>query len=146
MTLKKVIPLISFLIKIIHKKKIFIKYTAASIFALLFDYIFYIYLIYAFNFIQQIAGTVSYFSGLMISFLLIYFFNKKEGWKVINKKEGILLFMISGLIGSLITLASLITYNYYFIAAVHHPMYGKIFASLFSFLSVYLFRKKYILK
>lgn len=120
----------------------FLKYLFVSLIAVAVDYSIY-WVIFSNRLLSQAyAGTVSYLLGLFVAyFLLITFVFKKSLLK--NKKIEIILFLISGLIGTSITFITITTYQHLYLAETH---LAKIIAIIFSFIIVYVFRKFFIFR
>ena len=120
----------------------FLKYLLVSMIAVAVDFSIY-WVIFSNRILSQAyAGTLSYLLGLFIAyFLLITFVFKKSLWK--NKKIEIILFLISGLIGTSITFISIKTYQHLYLTETH---LAKIIAISVSFIIVYFFRKFFIFR
>lgn len=119
-----------------------IKYTSVSAAALLLDYSSYVLLVYYGRFNLFFSASLSYFFGLTLAYILLVkkVFNNKNQKIIDNKK--IFLFIISGLLGLLIT--NFVIYIY--ISNFNNPYYAKICAVFFSFCFVLLFRKYIVFK
>jgi putative flippase GtrA len=91
---------------------------------------------------QAYAASLSYLLGLLLAyFLLITFVFKKTRRK--NKKIETILFLISGLIGTLVTFITIKTYQHLYLTEAH---LAKIIAISISFIIVYCFRKFFVFR
>jgi putative flippase GtrA len=121
----------------------FAKYVFASAVALAVDYIIYRVNARYGNLALPEAAVAGYLGGLIVAYFLIGEGVFKEGWLKEKKLFEALLFIVSGLIGIAITYLTVTVFVYLFGS---HPNQAKIVAVIFSFVSVYLFRKFFVFK
>jgi putative flippase GtrA len=138
--------------KIIHKiKKIgksnnateLYRYLKVSIIALTFDYSSYWLLFTYTSLAQEWLGILSYLSGLFLAYFLLKKYVFKSTWLKKRRLQEISLFIISGMIGSLVTYLTILIYKILLNSENH---LAKIIASVISFFVVYFFRKFYVFK
>lgn len=121
----------------------FIKYICVSIIAVIVDFsiysLFLTYSIFPINY----AGTTSYLIGLFIAYFLLKLYVFKKSWLKKRYKIEVFLFFISGIIGATITFLTISVYQNIYQKGSY---IAKFFASILSFITVYLFRKFYVFK
>lgn len=116
----------------------FLKYFGASALALGLDYcIYWIAVRYGHLDLPQ-AAAIGYLAGLVLAYFLIGNGVFKNGWLKNKKLLEALLFFCSGMLGIVITYITVTVFVYLFGPRLNE---AKIAAILFSFFSVYLFRK-----
>jgi putative flippase GtrA len=117
--------------------KRFAKYFIVSFTALVFDFLCYLFLVQTTTFSFSKDAVVSYVFGLLISYVLLIKFVFPNSWLMQRRHFEIMLFCISGILGSLVTfcaskLSLFILEGRYIIS--------KIAAASLSFVVVYIFR------
>lgn len=129
-------------------KKIFIfnefaNYFLASLLSLIFDFFIYWTLANKFQLRLSYAAAFGYIMGLMVAYYLISKYIFTNGWLNNNKMKEYLLFLFSGFVGVIITFMSVELY----VMTFEDNLYtAKLFATGFSFIIVFLFRKFIVFK
>jgi len=127
---------------LISKISFLIKYSLVSVAALFLDYSSYVLLVLLGRFNLFFCASLSYSLGLILAYILLVkkvFIRKNQ--KIIDNKK-IFLFILSGLLGLVIT--NFVIHIY--IANFNNPYYAKLCAVFFSFFSVLFFRKYIVFK
>ena len=116
----------------------FIKYVCASLIALLVDYGIYSFIAHRSWLTLPQAAVAGYLTGLVVAYFLIRARIFTNGWLKTRKVYEALLFLSSGLLGSLTTYATVKLY----VLVVGQQMNAAKFAAVaVSFFTVYLYRK-----
>lgn len=118
--------------------KEFLKYFAASTVALVVDYATYWAL--AQSDLMELTGAavMGYLTGLTVAYFLVAGKVFSDGWLKERRTYEILLFVLSGVLGIVLTYISVLLYVRILGESIHG---AKLFAVVVSFVSVYLFRK-----
>ena len=116
----------------------FIKYVCASAVALLVDYGVY-WFVAGQNWLTLPQSAVTgYLAGLVVAYFLVSAKIFKDGWLKHQKLYEMMLFLSSGLLGTVITYG---TVKLYVLVVGPHVNQAKLAAIAISFFSVYLYRK-----
>lgn len=121
----------------------FIKYTLASALALAVDYFCYWLLASNKLFALPKAAVVGYITGLVVAYFLISKRVFKDGWLKNRKKIEAFLFLLSGLLGILLTYITVKVSVLFFGENIN---LAKLIAVGASFIGVYLFRRALVFK
>ena len=116
----------------------FIKYVCASAVALLVDYGVYWFVAAQDWLTLPQAAVTGYLAGLVVAYFLVSARIFKDGWLKHQKVYEMLLFLSSGLLGTVITYG---TVKLYVLVVGQHVNQAKLAAIAISFFSVYLYRK-----
>lgn len=121
----------------------FYKYTAASFIALFIDYCVYLLILYVTSLSVPQAAVLGYLVGMVVSYILLKFKVFKEGWLSESPRTEFVLFLFSGIIG-LVTTYFVTAYTIFLLG--QRPQLAKIVAVIFSFVTVYFFRKSIVFR
>lgn len=116
----------------------FIGYLLASLLALAVDYSCYWFLAENHILSQPTAAVVGYLIGLIVAYLLIAGRIFQDGWLKNKKHYELMLFLVSGILGTALTYLAVLLYGHIIRENVHE---AKIVAIGVSFTGVYAFRK-----
>lgn len=121
----------------------FLKYVLASALALLVDYGCYFFL--ANNQLLDLprAAVVGYTLGLIVAYFLIADKVFQNGWLKNKKHIEAFLFLLSGLLGIILTYSAVKVVLLFFGERI---ILAKLIAVVVSFIGVYIFRKFYVFK
>jgi putative flippase GtrA len=121
----------------------FIKYVGASAVALLVDYGVYWFVARQDWLTLPQAAVTGYLAGLVVAYFLVSARIFKDGWLKHQKIYEMLLFLSSGLLGTVITYG---TVKLYVLVVGEHLNQAKLAAIGISFFSVYVYRKYLVFK
>ena len=121
----------------------FARYTFASAIALCVDYGSYWVIAETTNLATPTAAATGYSIGLIAAYFLIAGPVFKDGWLRKKKILESVLFLVSGLLGGMLTYAIVSIYTKLFGDSLHAP---KLFAVAFSFVAVFIFRRVVVFK
>lgn len=116
----------------------FTGYLLASLLALAVDYSCYWFLAGNHILSQPTAAVIGYLIGLIVAYFLIAERVFKDGWLKNKKYYELILFLVSGILGAILTYLAVFLYGYIIRENIHE---AKIFAIGLSFTGVYAFRK-----
>ena len=126
-----------------YRYKAFIRYVLVSAIALGYDYIFYMLSIYTFALNIPVAASLSYSLGMLVSYFLMSLYVFTDGWLKERRTFEALLFVLSGIIGAILTYISSYTFVLCFGSQVQ---LAKITSVVISFFVVFIIRKHFVFR